>query len=445
MKNKCKKIIPGVLLFSIIFQFTISSVYAAKIVSNKEDLESIIKEVKQGEEIILKDGIWHEVQLNLKKGGTEQAPILIKAETPGKVFFTGESYLIFSAPNIIVDGITFTNGMLRDGIAVVNFNSDHCKLTNSAVINYNPNNFKTSYYWIFINGSYNHISSSYFEGKNNMGPLIGNADKGAKFNRVTFCHFKDIPYIKGANGREILRIWGYGHNDEYGIDGSFFTIEYNLFENAHGEGTEIISLKSNHNIVRCNTIISSRGGIVSRRGNNNLISDNIIIGNKFEGTTGIRIAGQNHRVINNYIENVAEDGIRLITGEYTHPLTDKYKIFKVRGEKGTLPKYNQVKNCVICNNTLYKCQGKGIYIGYAYKDNWPIQQMVLLPENNLIFNNNIKNNNDISIYNEKPDESSILKRFSFKQNIIDNKKETPTIKEFKCLSRSDVGPIWMHE
>ncbi len=204
---------------------------------------------------------------------------------------------------------------------------------------------------------------------------------------------------------------------KWGEDGAFFTVEYNLFERAHGEGTEIISLKSNHNIVRYNTIRATRGGMTGRRGHYNTFEGNFILGENQEGSTGIRVAGQFQRVINNYISDVSEDGLRLIAGEYVESaLTDRYKPFKEKGASGRVPKYSQVANSLFAHNTVVNTGGYGIDIGFNYKNQWPETQMVLLPEQNTFVNNLIYQTKKNAINITVPDEVPPLDFLKFKLN-----------------------------
>ncbi|MFZ4622582.1 MAG: chondroitinase-B domain-containing protein, partial [Bacteroidota bacterium] len=252
---------------------------------------------------------------------------------------------------------------------------------------------------------------------NNLNPVVGNDNENSRHNSMDHNYIKDIPYVANANGREILRIWGYGHSDEMGDDGAFFTVEYNLFERAHGEGTEIISLKSNYNIVRYNTVRATRGGMTNRRGHDNTFDGNFILGENQEGSTGIRVAGQFLRVINNYISDVTEDGLRLIAGEYVESaLTDHYKPFKEKGASGRVPKYSQVKNSLFAHNTVVNTGGYGIDIGFSYKNQWPETQMVLLPEQNTIMNNLIYQTKKNAVNITTPDGSLSFDFLKFAPN-----------------------------
>jgi poly(beta-D-mannuronate) lyase len=351
-------------------------------VSNLQELNSAISSAKPGDVIIMTNGAWHNTVIDFTSKATSSAPVTLRAETPGNVILDGNSKLTFSRPNLVVDGLFFTHGAIESG-SVINFNSDECRLTNTAVADYNPAQFETAYYWVYFRGNSNRLDHCYLKGKNNMNPLIGNDEKNSRHNTVDHCHIKDIAYVPDNNGREVMRIWGYGHGDEMGEDGAYFTVEYNLFERAHGEGVEIVSLKSNYNMVRYNTVRASRGGLVGRRGKNNTFEGNFILGAHQEGTTGIRVAGQNHRVVNNYISDVAEDGLRLITGEYY----EKSLTAGLKPKKKDLPKYVQVRDGYFAHNTIVNVGGNGIDIGYNYKNQWPGVQMVLLPENNRFVNN----------------------------------------------------------
>ena len=402
-----------ILIFFLLTVLTLPST-AQKIVSNINELNSAIASAMPGQVIVLKDGIWKNTVINFNSTANASAPITLRAQTPGKVVLSGNSTLTFSTPYLVVDGLVFESGFIEGG-SVITFQSDNCRFTNSAIINYNPDDFKTAYYWVYFQGSHNRMDHCYFTGKNNMKPVVQNFEENARYNQVDSCWVKDIPYVKHANGREIFRIYGYGHADQTGDDGAYFTIEYNLFDHSNGEGKEIISLKSNHNIVRYNTVIASRGGLVGRRGKNNSFEGNFIFGQGQDGTSGIRVAGSNHRVINNYIADVAEDGLQLITGEYY----EKSLTSHFAAKKKDLPLNQQVENGYFANNTIINCGGFGIDIGFKYQSLWPDFQMILLPENNRIVNNVVFNCTANSINIAEQDKNPPLDIFQFKPNVFE--------------------------
>ncbi len=422
-KNSLLKWLPifvAAMLMSVCSVLAESSVIGKDIfVSTQAELNSAIASAKPGQSIVMKDGIWHDTVIDFTSSANSSSPVTLRAQTAGNVILDGISMLTFSKPHLIVDGLFFKHGAI-DKNSVINFYSDSCRLTNSAILDYNPEDFETKYYWVYFKGNNNQVDHCFFKGKSNMNPVMGNDNENSRYNKVDHCYIKDIPYKEDVNGREILRIWGYGHSDETGDDGAFFTVEYNLFERAHGEGTEIVSLKSNHNVVRYNTIRATRGGLTGRRGHYNTFEGNFILGENQEGSTGIRVAGQFQRVINNYICDVTEDGLRLIAGEYVESgLTNSYKPFKEKGASGRVPKYSQVTNSLFAHNTVINAGGNGIDVGFSYKNHWPEVQMVLLPEKNLFVNNLVMNCSKNCINITVQDKVAPLDFLTFKPNTFE--------------------------
>ena len=316
---------------------------------------------------------------------------------------------------------------------------------------------------------------SYFKGKNNAEPLVGNDNTHtARYNAVTRCYFKDIPYAD-ANGREILRIWGYGKNGELGDDGAFFTIEGNLFDHADGEGSEIISLKSNRNIVRRNTVIATRGCINIRQGNYNTVEDNIILGQDIPRAAGLRMSGQHNTVRNNFVSR-CDHGIVVSCGDYFEAdLTGHYKTHAAKSKSakksdlGISAKYAQNKFLTLTGNVVIESKNLDLEIGAAYKKHWPESQMVLLPEECRIENNRfVRAKDGISVAGTIPETAAPLDRFSFKPNTYGGNvivggensyapsssgfkieplpkdwSEAQELAKFKPLTPADVGPQWL--
>jgi poly(beta-D-mannuronate) lyase len=411
---------PAALLATTCVLFALRLGAAEFSAADTAQLSAALAKAQPGDAIILADGTWRDARLELTRGGTASAPLRLRAQTPGGVVFTGASSLTFAAPHVEVDGVFFKGGALAKG-NVVQFNSDHGRLTNSAIVDYNPPASATGYYWVYFAGSHNRVDRCLFKGKNHHQPLVGNDLKGSRHNTVELCHFKDITWVN-QNGREIFRIWGYGGNEELGPDGAFFTIEGNLFEQAHGEGQEIISLKSNRNVVRNNTLRGSRGGITNRSGNFNTIEGNFIFGDGQAGTYGLRITGQFHRITHNYIEGVSGFGINVLCGElFLEPLTDGFKpILRAGTVHGRVPAYNQPRNTTVAFNTLVNNAGPDLVIGSDYKSGWPARQRVLLPENCFIANNLIsRTDGGVAVSITAPDTTAPLDRLAFAGNRYD--------------------------
>jgi hypothetical protein len=222
-------------------------------------------------------------------------------------------------------------------------------------------------------------------------------------------------------------------------------------------------------LIRNNTIRTSCGGLVNRRGSNNIFENNIILGEHKHKTLGIRVANKNNTVTNNYISDVALSGIVLMSGEFTDSLLTINYNATPRMKSGKMvrePRYGAVKYCTFSNNTIINSDVYGIDIGYSYKKNWSKDQIVLLPEENIINYNLIISSKIEGIHTAQQDKLYPLNEFVFKPNFLDNNlllSDNKTLssnngflnldknplnigadyKKLNLLQSSDVGPDWM--
>ena len=389
-------------------------------VTRPDQLAAALEGVRPGDRVTLKDGDWRNAKVAVGRGGEAGKVIEIRAQTPGGVKLTGSSFLEINAPYVVVDGLWFHGGAIGKG-AVIQFNSHHGIVRNTAITDYNPASFETGYYWAFFAGDHNGLDRCYFKGKSNLQPVIGNAIEDSRHNTVSGSYFKNIPYVAGANGREIIRVWGSGKIEERDDDGAFFTVESNLFDHADGEGVETISLKSNHNVVQHNTVVATRGGINIRRGNFNVVQDNIVLGSGVVGAHGLRMSGRDNTVQRNYVAG-CDYGIRAAAGEFiARALTSGYSPdVKSNGRRTAevrIPTYPQVKNLTLANNVTVGIAGPDLEIGSSYKNHWPKSQQVLLPEDCVISNNRfVRPRGGVSVVVTAADSAPPLENFSFRPN-----------------------------
>ena len=423
-----------------------------------------------GDVVLLKNGNWTDAHITVTKGGSAESPLVIRAETPGEVILNGTSNIKINAPYVTVDGLYFRKGA-QGGGTVINFNSNNGIVRNTALIDALPLNLDTKSYCVFFAGENNLVDRCYIKGKSNYDPVVGNSREGSRHNAVKASYFKDIPYAP-KNGREIFRVWGYGGNEDLGDDGAFFTIEGNLFDHADGEGAEIISLKSNRNLVVRNTIVATRGGINIRSGNFNTIQDNIILGKGVAESAGIRMSGQNHVVKGNFVSG-CDEGIQISCGDcFEKDLTGKYvPCLRQSTPLGRVPYYGAVKNLTLSGNTVIGTKGADLDIGAKYKIRWPKQQSILLPEGCLIENNRlVRAKGGVAVTGTVPgaDKDPALPKAACQPNkyvgnvILGGKNsfapskagfveenlpagwsETAEAAKFKPLTPADVGPDWV--
>lgn len=464
------------LSFLAVFSLTIPVVGRDIAVKSASELKAAAAMAVSGDTIRLASGRYDDVKLRIAKNGTQGRPIQVVAAVPGEAILGGASEIDVSGAYVVIDGLYLLNGAIASGAAdraVITFNSHHGVVRNTAIVDYNPAAFDTAYYWVFFNGSHNTLERCYFKGKNNLEPLIGNGLENAQHNSVVGCYFKNIPYDVG-NGREDIRVWGSGKFDEKTSEGAYFLIQGNLFDHADGEGTEIVSLKSNFNQVLNNTVRATRGGINIRRGANNTVKGNIVLGEGVEGAHGLRMSGGNHIVQGNYVSG-CDYGIRVSAGEFTaHALTPDYSPKEKSNAKtaknanGIVTAYPQSKKLTLANNVVVACDGPDLELGSDYKKHWPQEQMVLLPSDCDISGNRfVRPKGGVSVEIAAPESQfasltakSLANRFrsnvvvggklkgvagsGFKlEDLASGWSEKRELGELRPLKPDDVGPPWV--
>ena len=77
----------------------------------------------------------------------------------------------------MVDGLKFEGGALAADDHVVEFRGSrgeatNSRLTNSAIIDYNPASVDTRYFWVSLYGQNNRVDHNYFEGQNHSGVTV---------------------------------------------------------------------------------------------------------------------------------------------------------------------------------------------------------------------------------------------------------------------------------
>lgn len=315
-------------------------------VSNQQELNTALSKARPGDSILLKSGVWSNTALVIETSGTAQQPLVITAQDPGKVLFTGNSFIRFGSDHVTVSGIHFTNGYAKDG-PVVEFRNkeqqlaNHCRLTNCVIENYSkPGRFDADH-WLILWGQHNRIDHCVMGDKLNSGPtiIVELNDERSQNNY----HSIDSNYFKGhsplgANGGETIRVGV----SRYSLTPSRTMIHHNYFEHCNGE-VEIVSIKSGNNEIINNLFYECEGGLVLRHGSQNRVANNIFIGNNKPYTGGVRVINPGHTVTNNLFIDLA--------GERFH------SAFSVLNgvPNSSISRYHQVKDAAISNNTFINC------------------------------------------------------------------------------------------
>ena len=130
------------------------------LVKNIAELNAANKNAQPGDTIILKNGAWKDVNIRLDCQGSEEKPIVFKAETAGKVMVTGNSKLKIGGTFITVSGLYFTNGFAgKDAVITFRTDKDHlannCRVTNTSINDFNNPRRMDENNWVLFYGKKN--------------------------------------------------------------------------------------------------------------------------------------------------------------------------------------------------------------------------------------------------------------------------------------------------
>ncbi len=335
-------------------------------VSNIDEFNKL--KPKAGDTVVLKNGEWENTQLNFKANGTEQNPVVLMAETEGMVKLTGNSNLKIDGSRLVVDGLIFEKGYsLKDDVIIFSKTSSNCRLTNSAIMNYNPPVKETDYKWVSLYGKNNTVDHCEFTGKAHQGTtLVVWLNEEPNHHVIASNYFGPRPPL-GVNGGETIRI---GTSD-WSMYNSSTLVENNIFDKCDGE-VEIISVKSCRNAIKDNLFLECDGTLTLRHGNDNTIDGNYFIGNDKPNSGGIRVIGENHHIKNNYLYALSGKGLRgaiSVMNALTAP---------------KLNEYWQVKNTVIENNVIVQCE-QALVVGSGKNDTRVLPPDSLVVKKNYVF------------------------------------------------------------
>ncbi|MDJ0465709.1 polysaccharide lyase 6 family protein [Streptomyces sp. H27-C3] len=266
-------------------------------------LQSAINSAAPGAVITLANGTYtvpNDEPINVKgKHGTHTQPITVIAQSRGGVILRGQRSFVFAdSDNVTISGFSFRQSTTLEIPA------------NCAKIRLTRNDFQLAdvegLHWVMVRADHSKVDRNHFHGKSTLGIFLGIEGSGsegmAQQVQVFKNYFSDHTFA-GANGGEPIRL---------GVSGRALTsaravVELNLFERANGD-PEAISVKSSANTIRYNTIRDSLGGIVLRHGNGSTVDSNWIV----NGQEGVRIYGNDHKVVNNYMAGLS--GRALVVG-----------------------------------------------------------------------------------------------------------------------------------
>ena len=276
----------------------------ARLVRTMEEFDQAVAALQPGDQIVLANGVWTDVEFRLKGEGLPDQPIELKAEEPGKVIISGQSNLGISGEHIVVSGLVFKDGFTPTS-EVISFRTsadelaNHTRVTNTVIDNFGNPERHVSDIWVSIYGKNNRFDHNSLLNKGNSGVTLAvrlNTEDSLDNDHVIEYNYFGPRQILGSNGGETLRI-GTSH---YSREFSNTLVQYNYFDRTNGEH-EIVSNKACGNVYRGNVFFESQGTLTMRHGHTTLVENNYFLGNRKPNTGGIRVINEYQTVRNNYL------------------------------------------------------------------------------------------------------------------------------------------------
>jgi poly(beta-D-mannuronate) lyase len=346
-------------------------------VNDDEQLKSTVNTAQPGDTITIRSGIFDtDGSVTIRNNGTAERPIVIKSEMVGGTELINESYFDFrKCSYITLSGFIFSS---KDVTAVKLQASHHIRITNNVFRIKETESVK----WVLIGGIWNDsnalsyenkIDHNIFENKTYPGNYItidGTGDPTylvSQRDTIEFNYFRNNT-PRAENEKESIRIgWS-----EMSLSSGYTIVQYNLFEDCNGD-PEIISVKTCDNTIRYNTFRRSKGTLSLRHGDRNLVYGNFFLGENVEGTGGIRVYGNDHKIFNNYFEGLTgtkwDAPLTLTNGDYDGSSANS--------------KHARINNVTIAFNTLVN-NSNGIEIGYTNNNKYSKPPRNVTIANNII-------------------------------------------------------------
>jgi poly(beta-D-mannuronate) lyase len=348
------------ILFTIgclcIFQLSFGKIYKVK---TAEEFNKVAVSVLAGDEIVIANGSYSSWATVINSSGTLDKPIIIRAESLGKVIFSGEvrqAVFQITGTYIQVKGLKFEGCQLiktkgADVVLIQMNAAKYCRITDCA---FTKNTVDAQFMPIVVvsgQGEHNRVDHCQFTGNvNNQEVQVRVAANDVSlYTLIDHNVFMDKDSVtwKGNNGGECVQI---GQDPILlGNRYSYATVRDNRFIHCNGE-PEVISNKSSGNRYINNYFEKCHGELVMRGGHECLIDSNTFAG----GTGGIRVNGTGHTITNNTLKDLPI-AIRLM-----------YGMAKGKIDTGF---YIAASDCVIKHNYITHCD-TGILIGGSKNADW---------------------------------------------------------------------------
>ena len=328
-------------------------------VNSIAELHLAISNAEPGNTLMLEDGIYEGKELVISASGAKDRPIRIQAKNIGKASIY--TPLVIRGDYISIIGLKFQ----QDGQLQIEGHGN--RISQCTMKNVNTGK------WIRVlpGSSMVEIDYNLFEDKKSnltmergcqlMQLVVRNKNEQ---HHIHHNLFQNIPEGSG-NGFETLQLITENNPFDPAPGDCNTIIEDNVFVKCNGE-SEIISVKSNGNILRRNTFRACKGALVLRHGDDNVVTGNFFFGDGEPGSGGVRIQGTGQVVANNYFHGLQRYGFGMMDGtpdnlyirvEHAQVLLNTFIDCKntvqiglnhSKHPNGTVP-----KDCLIAGNIFY--------------------------------------------------------------------------------------------
>ncbi len=329
-------------------------------VQSLSELQQAVNKATPGTIITLLDGIYDGQELTLSNSGTPDNSIIIRsAKTGGAIIHTPVK---IKADYVSLVGLNFE----QEGSIEIEGKGN--RISRCTMQNVNTGK------WLRVLPGSSEIEIDYNTFENKQSNLTH--ERGCQLMQIVVRNqnerhhihhnlFQDIPRGSG-NGFETLQLITENNPFDPPPGSCNSLIENNLFIRCNGE-SEIISVKSNGNVLRGNVFRESRGALVLRHGDNNKVLGNFFFGDGEEGSGGIRLQGTGQIVANNYLHGLGSYGLGMMDGTpddlyirvegakiVFNTLVDCNKSFQIGLNHSKHPNGTAPKDCLIRGNIFYR-------------------------------------------------------------------------------------------
>ena len=354
-------------------------------------LQDAVAAVLPGQAVVLEDGTYEGLQLDIAASGTADQPVIVRPESPGGVILRNGSRLVISGSYLIVAGFVFDR-LDSEGNVVRFSGARYARLTQCVFFQCGHRDPLYHKVVLFRDSSqHNRLDHSLIKctlGQSvgvqvtdggdpippgdleildcrlGTGVTVAGFDVENTWNVIDHNAFKDIPATRAIPGSPYYGQSSYNEGEPiqlgYGAEylspcPTHATVAYNLFDSASGDD-EMISDKSSEALILYNTFRFSNAdqatypvsGLSIRRGRGTRVE-----GNYFLDGSDLSIHGEENVVVNNYFSGSGWAAVSVWPGSHDF------------GEESTAAGYSSetARNNLIAHNTIVDFTDRGLYVG----------------------------------------------------------------------------------